>query len=198
MPLGDAVAEVAPDADAVAETVALIEIDEVGDTAALLDAVVDVEAVLLCDAETDTVAVFEMLTEAVVDAVRLFETLADTVALLDALADGTVIKVYIALKLEPRVLYGATSAPRNAYDCWLASACCPELSYVVTRTATLTKLSVATSGDRVAVNTPPEHTPFNKTPTAVFPTLVPTATAAPWLALVLTADVLLLLSPTSN
>ena len=133
-----------------------------------------------------------------VDTVRLFEPVTDNDEAEVGLAAGAIIKVYIALKLEPRVLYGATSAPRNAYDCWLASACCPELSYVVTRTATLTKLSVATSGDRVAVNTPPEHTPFNKTPTAVFPTLVPTATAAPWLALVLTADVLLLLSPTSN
>ena len=106
--------------------------------------------------------------------------------------------VYIALKLEPREAYGSTSAPRKAYDCWLASAWTPELSYVVTRTATLTKASAATSGERVAVNTPPAHTPFRRTPTAVFWTLVPTVTPAPWLALVLTTAVLLVLRPTSN
>ena len=72
------------------------------------------------------------------------------------------------------------------------------MSYVVTKTATLTKLSAATNGERVAVNTPAEHAPFKRTPTAVFWALVPTVTPAPWLALVLTTDVLLVLSPTSN
>ena len=116
MPLEDADAEAAPvvDTTAVAETVALFEVDDVGDATKLLEAEFEVDAVLLCDAVADFV------TEAVVDAARLLELVADDDTLLDA--DDPITRVYIALKLEPSVLYGTTSAPRNAYDCWLASA----------------------------------------------------------------------------
>ena len=184
---------------AVIDDVELTDDVDVDDGVELVDAVELVDGVELNDDVDVEVVVLDGLKEDASDVAGVDVAVTEIVVLPLALEPpSTLIAVYMALKLEPSELYGSTSAPRKAYDCWLASACKPELSYVATRTATLTKLSTASSGEMVAVNTPAEHAPDSNTPTAVFPTLTPTVTPAPWLALVLTTDVLLLLSPTSN
>ena len=91
--------------------------------------------------------------------------------------------------MDPRALYGRTSEPLNAYDCWLASAWTPELSYVDTSTATPTKESTASMGASTAEYTPPRHAPLMRTPTLVFCSFAPTETAAFKFALVETVVV---------
>ena len=89
----------------------------VGDDAELLDGVITADAVKLRIAAMgdDSDGVRLVVKAADPDTLKL-DPDAVAVALMDAPA-GPIIFVCIALKLEPSVLYGTTSAPRNAYDC---------------------------------------------------------------------------------